>query len=129
MGHRERDVRRRPEERGGAGKEDEQGSRTERRPDRRAHVGIAAEVRAVRLGAEGRRDAEAQGGDPETQHPRERVPEALVERLGEEAVVGQQGTDPGRHQEALDQPAPIRAAPDAPGEGALWGMLLTHWPV
>jgi hypothetical protein len=123
VGDRKRDVRRGPEERSGAGKEDEQGSRAERRPDRRTRVGIAPEVGTVRLGAEGRRDPQ-EGGNPETQHPRECVPEAPVGRLGEETVVGQQGTgtNPGRHQEALEQPAPVSTAPpDSPCDGALLG--------
>ena len=70
MGDREQDVRRRPEERSGAGKEDQQGSRAERRPDRRAGLGVASEIGAVRLGAEGRRDAEAEGGGREAHGPR-----------------------------------------------------------
>jgi plasmid stabilization system protein ParE len=104
------------------------GKRTNKAPARKGgriggRVGIAPEVGTVRLGAEGRRDPQ-EGGNPETQHPRECVPEAPVGRLGEEAVVGQQGTgtNPGRHQEALEQPAPVSTAPpDSPCDGALLG--------
>jgi hypothetical protein len=73
MGDREQDVWRRPEEWSGAGKEVEQGSRAERRADRRAGVGVAPEIGAVRLGTEGRRDAEAQSGRRETHDPPARL--------------------------------------------------------
>lgn len=65
MGDREQDVRRRPEEWGGAGKEDEQSSRAEGRTDRRAGFGVASQIGAVRLRAKGRRDAEAESGGRE----------------------------------------------------------------
>ena len=80
MGDREQDVRRRPEEWSRAGKEDEQGSRAEGRPDRRTGVGVAAEVGAVRLGTEGRRDAEAQGWGPDAHGPPARLTRSKVPR-------------------------------------------------
>jgi hypothetical protein len=69
LGDREQDVWRRPEERSGAGKEDEHGSG----PERRAGVGVAPEIGAVRLGTEGCRDAEAQGSRRETHDPPARL--------------------------------------------------------